>query len=367
MRRSNAVLEVVCLFILVLMTGCIQISPDSSSHTPATTSAIMETAMTSAIIGTPEHLVRGMADPAFTVDISIPEKMAPGFTLLPDNHDLNHPCIIEVNQLGEIVWNYTVPDELKNNVNPGFSVVPLKNGNILAVFPRNGVYEINRSIQKVVWTFMDPLASHDAERLDNGNTLVVDGGYGADTPANPAVREISSSGDVIWTWYAKDHFDTAPYTSISDEGWTHTNAASRLANGDTLISLRNFNFIVEVDQKGDIVRKIGEGLLTQQHDPEALPNGDILLTNLGNPQKALELDANSSVVWSYPILNHSSFPVRDADRLSNGNTLITAADRIIEVTPDHQVVWEFKMARGGFSDKMSASNEGFYKAERVAG
>ncbi len=124
-----------------------------------------------------------------------------------------------VNMLGEIVWQYDVPEDLINYVNPGFSVVPLQNGNILAVFPRNGVYEINRTSRDVVWKFIDPKASHDAERLGNGDTLVVDGGYGQDTLQDAEVREVSPQGQVVWSWYARDHgFNQAPYTAYQRPG-----------------------------------------------------------------------------------------------------------------------------------------------------
>ncbi len=137
--------------------------------------------------------------------------VAPGTTLFGDLHDLDHPRIIEVNMLGEIVWQYNVPEDLTGYVNPGFSVVPLQNGDILAVFPRNGVYEINRTSKAIVWKFIDPKASHDAERLSNGNTLIVDGGYGRDTMQDADVREINPQGQVVWSWSAKDQFDYAPY------------------------------------------------------------------------------------------------------------------------------------------------------------
>ena len=80
-----------------------------------------------------------------------------------------------------------MPRKVENIQMPGFSVVPLQNGNVLAVFPKNGVYEINRTSKEIVWKYIDPKVSHDAERLGNGNTLVVDGGYGHDTTEDAQV------------------------------------------------------------------------------------------------------------------------------------------------------------------------------------
>ncbi|MCX6697978.1 MAG: aryl-sulfate sulfotransferase, partial [Methanoregula sp.] len=249
-------------------------------------------------------------------------------------------------------------------------VVPLRNGNVLAVFPRKGVYEINRTSKDIVWKFIDPKVSHDAERLGNGNTLVLNGGYGHDTMEDAQVLEINPRGQVVWSWYAKDHgFNQAPYNTINNQGWTHTNAASRLQNGDTLISLRNFNRVVEVDREGKVVRTIGEGTMIQQHDPEALPNGNILFANpsQSSPQ-AVEIDPTGKVVWNYIIPEATTFSsqsTRDADRLQNGNTLITAANRLIEVTPQGDIVWQFRLKDVQFTSFNDAASKGFYKAIRI--
>ncbi len=156
-------------------------------------------------------------------------------------------------------------------------------------------------------------------------------------------------------------------TTINDEGWTHTNAASRLQNGDTLVSLRNFNLTVEVDRDGKVVRTMGEGIMVQQHDPEVEPDGDILFANPGRPPVAIEIDSAGKVVWSYVIPKDTGFsqPVRDADRLQNGNTLITAANRIIEVTPQGKIVWQFRMKDMQFASRNDAESRGFYKAIRI--
>jgi|WetSurMetagenome_2_1015567.scaffolds.fasta_scaffold157676_1 hypothetical protein len=315
----------------------------------------------------PEVQKRGTPDPDFIVDISVPEKISPGTTILPDNHDAAHPRIIEINRLGEIIWEYSLSEDLKTYINPGWDVEMLPNGNILTLLPRKGVYEINRDKQ-VVWKYLDPKVSHDADRLPNGNTLIAFGA--SDTKDDAQVIEIDTAGNRVWSWHARDHFNIAPFNSISDEGWTHTNAVTRLANGSTLISLRNFNFIIEVDPQGNIVRRIGEGILTQQHDPLVLPNGNILVANLGKPQTAIELDPSGNIVWRFTIPDRRSWPARDVNRLPNGNTLITESDRIIEVTKEGQVVWQFRLATNTFTAKTDPVNgptaKGFYKAERIS-
>ena len=368
---------------MVLMSGC----TNTGSTTPALQVTIPQTVaiatttipMASApvtnspVVTTSSQTVvmqpRGVADPAFVVDVMIPEKIALGTTLVGDLHDPARPRIVEVNTLGEIVWEYYLPEELKRYTNPGFSAVPLQNGNILTAYPCKGVYEINRTSKAIVWEYIDPKASHDAERLSNGNTLVVDGGYGRDTLEDPAVVEVNPQGQVVWSWYAKDHgFDKAPFNTINNEGWTHTNAASRLENGNTLISMRNFNFVAIVDRNGTVLRILGKDVMHHQHDPEILSNGNLLFANPGKSPQAVEINPTGTVVWSYNIPEATTFSsqsTRDADRLQNGNTLITSANRLIEVTPQGEIVWEFQLKDIKFATDADAKSLGFYKAIRI--
>jgi outer membrane protein assembly factor BamB len=176
------------------------------------------------------------------------------------------------------------------------------------------------------------------------------------------VKEINPQGQVVWAWWAKDYFYKPPYKDIYNEGWIHTNAASRLPNGDTLISLRNFHFIVEVDPKGAVLRTIGEGILKYPHDPEVFPNGNILVASHDEPQRALEIDPRTGqIVWQFVVPRQL---VRDADRLPNGNTLITGATVIMEVTPEGKIVWQLRL-KDVTLEKSEAPAKGFYKSERI--
>ena len=52
------------------------------------------------------------------------------------------------------------------------------------------------------------------------------------------------------------------------------------------------------------------------------------------------------------------FSTRDADRLENGNTLITAANRFIEVTPQGDIVWQFRLKDVQFTSNIDAASTG---------
>jgi len=268
--------------------------------------------------------------------------------------------------LGEIIWEHLIPEDLSQYTNPGFDVESLPGGNVLFVLPKNGVYEVDRD-GNTVWSYLDPKVSHDADRLPNGNTLVV---WGAgDTKDDPQVREISPSGETVWAWYARDQFGDSSYADIERGGWTHTNATTRLPNGNTLISLRNFHLIVEVNPEGTVLNVVGErGLLHDPHDPEILDNGNMLVANQSkNGHFAVELDPEAirMLVWtSRSVSMQDARPLRDTDRLPNGNTLLTGSTRIVEITSTGEVVWELVLKDQTYVGP-DAPRLGFYKSERI--
>ena len=66
----------------------------------------------------------------------------------------------------------------------------------------------------------------------------------------------------------------------------------------SVISPRNFNFLVEVNSEGTLVRTLGEGMLIDAHDPEFLNTGNILVSNQVKPHEALEFDPDTNEsVW----------------------------------------------------------------------
>ncbi len=294
------------------------------------------------------------------------EKTCEGTTFLPDLHDSQRPRIVEVNMRGEVVWEYVIPDDLKQYHNPGLDVEVLSSGNILFVLPRNGVYEIDRS-GTVVWSYLDPKVSHDADRLSNGNTLIVWGG--GDAKEDAQAKEVTPAGEIEWAWYAKDEYDVAPYADIDDEGWTHANAVTRLSNGNTLVSLRNFNLTVEVNPGGDVVWSFDWSTLggDDPHEPEILSDDHLLIClQHETPHQVVEIDRSTGeVVWQYYLQGLRT--ARDSDRLPNGNTLIQAVQMpgddsiVMEVTSAGEIVWQLNL-----KDSPAEGSPGwFYKAQRV--
>jgi len=111
---------------------------------------------------------------------------------------------------------------------------------------------------------------------------------------------------------------------------------------------------------------MGEGLLRLPHDPELLPNGNVLVANHSKPPSVIEFNPDTGeIVWEFtPKSNKFIHPLRDADRLPNGNVLITGYGVIYEVTRAGEIVWALVL-----TDKETAKNGwhnlGFYKSQRM--
>jgi hypothetical protein len=317
--------------------------------------------------------ILGCSAEDLVVEVYVPDKVYPGTTLLGEAHDPDNPRIIEVSMTGEILWEYKIPDEYAGFAAGGIEAQSLDNGNILALFPTEGIFEITRG-GDIVWSYLQAKVSHDADRLSNGNVIHV---FGHDDQiADAQVTEIDEDGNIVWQWYAKDYY-LDRFGEVYNQGWTHTNAVQRLENSNTLISLRNFYLTTIVDQGGSIVSEYDWSVFgqdTDPHDPVLLPNGNLLVClQNDSPYQAVEVNLETGqTVWTY---THNSplRTARDCDRLPNGNTLIVAVkdtsndesavdeSTLIEVTQEGEVVWQLTLA--GVSADLAPGY--FYKAERI--
>jgi len=230
----------------------------------------------------------------------------------------------------KLLWEYLGPDDLFDP----FSVTVLPNGNVLTASRNsNSVLEVSRA-KRVVWSYTRAndypsfINVYSAQRLANGNTLITDRRL-------DRVLEVTSAKQIVWQ-YGHTMVDSSDASlSVTPGALIDPFSATRLANGNTLI----------VDNRGG--RRVIE-VRTSDYDPSA-PNWGY---------------AEASIVWRYGTdgifgtgPNELASP-RSASRLANGNTLISDAgdkdmesNQVLEITPSGAIAWSFGVAGSGAVDE----------------
>ena len=167
---------------------------------------------------------------------------------------------------------------------------------------------------------------HDIQFLDNGNILFHENWT--------TIIEMTLDKKVVWT------YDSSTMNGNNGKR-VDVHAFRRLPGGLTMIAESGVGRIIEVDRDGKIhvEVKLKPGGTQNTRMARKLDNGNYLVC-AENPGVVTEYNARSEVVWEHPIKTR----VYGAIRLRTGNTLIASGGgaSIVEVTPDHKVVWEIK-------------------------
>jgi hypothetical protein len=140
--------------------------------------------------------------------------------------------------------------------------------------------------------------------------------------------------------------------------------------GDALISMRQLDTIAIIDMDNETVEWAwGPGIIDKQHHATYLDNGDILVYDNGvnaKRSRIVEMDPNTGEIkWQYDGSDEFSFFSQTrgaAQRLPNGNTLITESDEghAFEITLNGTKVWEFLNP-----DTFKKSRGAIYRMQRI--
>ena len=299
--------------------------------------------------------------------------------------------LVSAGERANIKWVY---DGSKRGANWFYDADPLPNGNILAVntFREDGrgktlVYELNPDTKERVWerTF-DITDTHDVD-LINGDQLLVANMREWDESNQTSNDRLFvydlSEDEIVWEWYFKDHYPASTdggtgedWSHVKDGDWSHVNDVDKIGDGLYMASPRNFDEVIFVDRDtGEIVDRLGTdqdySTIFEQHNPAYLETED------GEPT-VLVADSENNRVVEYTCVGQSSLGdcdwelvwevgtdqfnwPRDANRLPNGNTLITDSrnHRVVEVTPAGEIVWEAYVPWAPFSaERVAVGNDG---------
>ncbi len=234
---------------------------------------------------------------------------------------------------GKIVWSYVMPKEGEYG-----DATMLSNGNI--VFSRkSGASEITRD-KKIVWNYDAPPNSeiHTCQPLGLDKVFIMLNAVPAkamiiNTKTNQAEKEL-----IIPTAGTGTHgmFRHCRYTK----------------DGTFLIAQMDMNKVNEYDTTGKVIWSV------DSPSPWAavrLQNGNTLISGNGNGF-VHEVDKQGNIVWEYSRADAPAwlkiYTVQEADRLDNGNTIISnwigggvtddekkRSIQFFEVTPGKKIVW----------------------------
>jgi len=261
------------------------------------------------------------------------------------------------------------------------------NGDVLAIFEDNGLIKLDKN-SKLLWSY-DGEAHHDLDVAEDGHIYLLT----RRRLDMPRIREdtevyadfvtvLNPEGKLLGAVPLFEAFENSPYASFlkgledaTDGDIFHTNTVQILdgsqadrspifKKGNALISIRNLDVIAIVDMKRGRVVWALSGLWRMQHDPQLLPNGNILVfDNQGHRgmSKVVEVDPlTQEIAWTYQGTKANGFysaGLGTNQRLANGNTLITESmgGRAFEVTRGGDIVWLFESPhRAGDKDEFVA-------------
>ena len=234
------------------------------------------------------------------------------------------------------------------------------------------VLRMDRTTREVIWRERIPIRdTHDVDLLPNGDLVV------ANMREYDAEREVSNdrvfvydreTDAVTWEWRIRDHFPNDTDGGF-DPDWSHVNDVDAVDGGSAfLVSLRNFDQVVKVDREtGDVVWRLGRDgaheTLNEQHNPDLLTGPDgaptVLVADSENDRIVEYRREDGAWTRTWTLATNMSWP-RDADRLPNGNTLVTDSlnHRVIEVTPTGEVVWEYRATWGPYDAERVGTGDG---------
>ncbi|SEO53709.1 Arylsulfotransferase (ASST) [Halogranum amylolyticum] len=275
--------------------------------------------------------------------------------------------LVSADENADTEWVHT---GIEDDVSWFYDVDPLDNGNLLVVSTKPAhtlVYEYNPDTEEAVWVErLDTDDTHDVDMMENGDLVVADiRNWENGTSEDRIFVYNRSTDEITWEWQFKDHYPENTDGGYNED-WTHVNDVDVIDEHRLLLSPRNFDQVVILNRTtGQIEDRLGSDgdhdTLFEQHNPDYLEseNGTptILVADSENDRivEYAKEGGNWTLTWELGGPGQLNWP-RDADRLPNGNTLVTDSlnHRVIEVTPQGEIVWEYYATWGP------------YDAERVA-
>ena len=327
----------------VLLAGCGRVTPPppaAISPPPVVASPASPSASTNGLLPVPTSLPVPSAMPTPS---PVPAGPFPGGLLIADR---GNGRLIVVDKAGRIVWQFPVTGSLPAGqpfsaddafVSPDGLTITANEENLELVV------RIDIATRRVIWEYGHSglagsapgylNAPDDAYPLANGDVLVAD-------IRNCRVIEIAPDKHITRQWGQTGVcVDNPPAT------YAESNGGTPLPDGGILITEIRGPRVVRLDAAGNVVFSIHVPA-AYPSDAQLDPQGDVVVSDYGNPGAVIALDPTGRVLWRYgPIsgpgrLDHPSLAVPRAD----GSVVLNDdfRDRVLLLDPrSGRVLWQY--------------------------
>ena len=295
-----------------------------------------------------------------------------GFKIAGQQGEKKPARLVGVGPGGDLEWVY---NGSQNGIVWFYDVDPLEDGTILITGTKPGqtiVSVWNPTTRKTVWSrTFDWEDTHDID-LINGDQLLVANmrNYNETTGKNDdrlLVYDLSKD-EIVWEWKFRNNGYNRSGGGTYTDDWTHVNDIDKIGQGRYVASPRNFDQVIVVNRSTEeITMQLGEdqnhSVMYEQHNPQYLRGESgtptMLIADSENDRIVEYAKDDGNWIRTWTLTGNLNWP-RDADRLPNGNTLVTDTlnHRVMEVTPSGEVVWEFYAPWGTYdAERMQLGDE----------
>jgi outer membrane protein assembly factor BamB len=243
---------------------------------------------------------------------------------------------------GNITWSFDIPSKDKNGgIQEISDATLLSNGNVVFAYMA-GAEEVTPD-KKVVWNYAAPknFQVHVAQPVGLDHVMIIQNG-------NPAKMMLINT----LTGNIEKEIPLTPGNPNSTHG--QFRRARLTAAGTLLVAHMDNNKVSEYDMNG---KEIWSVAVPSPWAAVRLKNGNTLVSS--NKGFIREYNPKGDTVWEFTqkdIPDIKLFSMQEADRLANGNTIITnwcpngiknpknwpTSVQAIEVTPDKKLVWALR-------------------------
>lgn len=273
--------------------------------------------------------------------------------------DVNQSKLIELDTTGKVTWEYSIPFAMtfSGKLSSGTDVEWLPaSDNFLLAIPGAGVFEVNRK-GEVVWQYKTRYVDHDADRLPNGNTVFVNGW---DADGDPIVTEVDPSGNIVMQLFAEQlGLDAKERNSSPGERYsnTHVNAIRQLAEGEYLISLRNYNQFLRYRDGKVFVRYSNA---RNVHDPVPYKGGYLFAIHYRDRSQLIMQNETRQREPLFKPEPGTWHPLRTVELLKNGNVLVTGSREVGQLDEAGKLVWSMVIESYGDQKSDQRKKTGFF-------